>query len=112
MILNPPIVSPDNFSEEWGTTETGEALGLSRVDNAGLKDCIVAASASVWGVLMMHPAQLEACYCLLHPHRPNALVVVHRMGLGKTHILPTFGVIECGIGLIFILLLAIHRHDA
>ena len=55
----------------------------------------------------MHPAQPEACYRLLHPHLPNLLVVVHRTGRGKTHILCTLGVIECGIVLIFTPLLTL-----
>jgi superfamily II DNA helicase RecQ len=105
MFLHPPIVSPDNFSNDWGAVVTKQALALSYVDDARLKDCIVAASASVWGVPTMRPAQLEVCYHLLHPYRPNSLVVVHRTGGGKTHILRTLGVIERGITLIFIPLL-------
>jgi hypothetical protein len=85
MLLDPPIVSPNNFSNKWGTADTEEALTLSSANDARLEDCIVAALASVWGILMMYLAQLEACYCLLHPHRLNALVVVYQTGGGKTH---------------------------
>jgi superfamily II DNA helicase RecQ len=107
IFLHPPIVSPDDFNDDWGAVVTEQALALSHVDDARLKDCIVAASASVWGVQTMRPAQLEACYRLLHPHCPNSLVVVHRTGGGKTHILRTLGVIKRGIILIFIPLLTL-----
>jgi hypothetical protein len=50
MFLHPPIVSPDDFNDNWGAVVTEQALALSHVDDARLKDCIVAASASVWGV--------------------------------------------------------------
>jgi hypothetical protein len=80
---------------------------MSSVNDAQLKDCIVAASASVWGVPMMCPGQLDACFCLLHPHHPNSLVVVHWTGWGKSHILFTLGVIERGIILMFIPLLTL-----
>ena len=102
MYVDPSSVPPNNFSDEWGSVDTEEALALSSVDNARLKDCIIAASALVWGVLLMHPAQLKTCYRLLHHHLPNLLVVVHRTGRGKTHILCMLGVIERGIVLIFI----------
>jgi len=87
MLLDTSHVIDDNFPDDWGVNDTEEALALSGVDDARLKDCIVDASASVWGVLAMCPAQLEACFCLLHPHRPNSLIVVHRTRGGKTHIL-------------------------
>ncbi len=107
MFLHPPIVSPDDFNDDWGAVVTEQALALSHIDDARLKDCIVAASASVWGIQTMRPAQLEACYHLLHPHRPNSLVVVHRTSGGKMHILRTLGVIERGIILNFIPLLTL-----
>jgi hypothetical protein len=107
MLLDPHDVAPDYFSDELVTSDTEEALTLSSVDDAGLKECIVTASALVWGIPMMRPTQLEACYCLLHPHHPNALVVVDQTGGRKTHILPTFGVIKRGIVLILILLLTL-----
>jgi hypothetical protein len=95
MFLDTSSVPPDNFSDEWGSTDTEEAVTLSSVDDARLKDCIVVgASASVWGVPVMCPSQLEAFYRLPHPpHLPNSLVVVHRTGGGgRTHILRTLGV--------------------
>ena len=107
MFLDASDVSGGDFNDDWGVADIEEALALSFVDDARLKDCIAAASASVWGVPLMRPAQLEACYRLLHPHHPNSLVVVHRTGGGKTHILRTLGVMERGIVLIFIPLLTL-----
>ena len=80
MFLDTSSVPPDDFSNKWGSADTEEALTLYGFDDARLKDCIIAASALVWGVLAMQPAQLEACYRLLHPHLPNLLMVVHRTG--------------------------------
>jgi hypothetical protein len=76
MLLDPPVVFPKDFSNKWGTAGTEEALALFSIDDARLKDCIVAASALIWGIPMMHPEQLKVCYCILHPHCQNALVVV------------------------------------
>jgi hypothetical protein len=75
MLLDQHDVSPGNFSDKWVAANAKEALALSSADDARLKECTVAASASVWGLRRMRSIQLEACYCLLHPHRPNALVV-------------------------------------
>ena len=94
MPLDASDIAGDDFDDGWGVADTEEALVLSFVYDVRLKDCIVAASASVWGILTIRPAQLEVCYCLLHPHHPNSLVVVHWTGGGKTHILRTLGVIE------------------
>jgi hypothetical protein len=107
MFLDASDVAGGDFNDDWGVTDTEEALALSFVNDARLKACIVATLASVWGVPTMRPSQLEACYRLLHPHRPNSLVVVHRTGGGKTHILRTLDVIERGIVLIFIPLLTL-----
>ena len=107
MLLDPSHVVDDDFPDNWGINDTEEALAVSGVDDWRLKDCIVDASASVWGVPTMRPAQLEACFHLLHPHRPNSLIVVHCTGGRKTHILRTRGVIERGIVLIFIPLLTL-----
>ncbi len=87
MLLDPPVVSPNNFSNEWGATDTEEALALSGVDDARLKDCIVSALASVWDVPTMRPAQIEACYHLLHPPQTNALGgwFIGRGGGGDAH---------------------------
>ena len=107
MLLDPSHVIDDDFPDDWGINDTEEALAVSGGDNSQLKDCIVDASASVWGVPTMRPAQLEECFLILHPHRPNSLSVVHRTGGGKTHILQTLGVIERGIVKIFIPLLTL-----
>jgi hypothetical protein len=107
ILLEPLLVSPDDYADDWGAANTEDAVAFSGVDHVRLKDCIVTALALVWGIPTIRPTQLEACYHLLHPHRPNALVVVHRTGGGKTHILRTLGVIERGIVLIFIPLLTL-----
>ena len=78
MLLDTFHVIDDDFPGNWGINDTEEALAVSGVDDLWLKDCIVDASASVWGVPTMRPAQLEACFRLLHPHRPNSLIVVQR----------------------------------
>ena len=82
MLLDTSHVVDDDLPIDWGFNNTEEALALSGVDGAWLKDCIVNVSASIWGVPTMHPAQLEACFRLLHPRRPNYLIVVHRTGGG------------------------------
>ena len=83
MFLDASDVAGGDFDNNWGIANTEEALTLLFVNDARLKACIVAASAFVWGVPTMCPAQLEACYRLLHPHHPNSLVVVHRTGGGR-----------------------------
>ena len=85
MFLDASDVAGGDVDDDWGVADIEEALALSFVHDARLKDCIAAALASVWGVRTMHPAQLEACYRLLHPHRPNSLVVVHQTGGGDSH---------------------------
>jgi superfamily II DNA helicase RecQ len=87
--------------------DTELIVAMTGCDEDRLKSCIVAASASVWGVQEMYPAQHDAIYHLLHPVRPNHLAVIQRTGAGKTHILRTLGVIERGIILIFIPLLTL-----
>ena len=82
MLLDTSDVINYVFPDNWGIDDTENALALSGVDDVLLKDCIVDASASVWGVTM-RPAQLEACFHILHPHCPNSLVVVHRTGGGE-----------------------------
>jgi hypothetical protein len=94
MFLNQTTTSNYNFSGDFGGADTEDALAPSGVDERRLKDCKVSTSASVWGVPTMRPVQLEACFCLLHPHCPNSLVVVHQTGGGKTNILCTLDVIE------------------
>jgi hypothetical protein len=99
MLLDPPVVSPKDFSNTWGAVDTEEALMLSGIYNARLKDCIVSALVSVWDVPTMCPAQLEVCYPLLHPK-------VHWMGGGgNKHKICPVGVIKQGIISIFMTLL-------
>ncbi len=83
---------------------------MSGCNNNCLKACIVAASASVWGIWEMFPAQLNTVYCLLHPMRPNHLTVIQQTGARKIHILLTLGVIKQGIVLIFIHLLTLSAN--
>ena len=71
MLLDRTVDADGDFIDDWGVADTEEALALSGINKTRLKDCIADASASVWGVPMMRPAQLEACYCLLHPHCPD-----------------------------------------
>jgi hypothetical protein len=71
MLLNPTFVANGKYSDDWGATNTEEALALSSVDDARLKDCISVVLASIWGISMMRLGQLEACFCLLHLHHPN-----------------------------------------
>jgi hypothetical protein len=47
MLLNPTFVADGNFSDNWGVTNTKEALAMSSIDNARLKDCIVPIVAAV-----------------------------------------------------------------
>jgi hypothetical protein len=89
---------------------TGATVATSQCDDDCLKACIFAASASVWGVQDIFPAQLNAVYRLLHPTHPNHLAVIQRTGAVKTHILRTLGVIEWGIVLIFIPLLTLSAN--
>ncbi len=83
MLLNIPTVTDDNFIDNWGAIDTEEALALSGVDDNRLKNCIINALASIWGMPMMRPGQLEADFCILHSHRPYFLVVVHWTGGGR-----------------------------
>ena len=107
MLLDRTVDADSDFIDDWGVADTEEALVLSGINETRLKDCIVAALASKWGIPTMRPAQLEACYHLLHPHRPDYLVVVHQTGGGGTHILLTLRVNKQGIILIFIPLLTL-----
>ena len=70
MLLNPSHVVDDDFPDDWGINDTEEALAVSGVEDSWLKDCIVGASASVWGVPTMHPAQLEAAFAFSIPTAP------------------------------------------
>jgi hypothetical protein len=66
MLLDPLLAFLCDFSDKWCASDTEEALALSIIDDARLKDCIINASASVLGVPTMHPRQLEVCFCILH----------------------------------------------
>ncbi len=83
MLLSSSHVADNDFLDDWGINDTEEALAVSSVDDSQLKDCIADASASVWGVPTMRPAQLEACICLLHPHRRQHLRQHHRHRTGR-----------------------------
>jgi hypothetical protein len=69
------------------------AVAASLCNDVRLWQCIVVASALVWAVPNMFPTQVDACYCLLHPHHPNHLAIIRRTGVGKTHILHTLGIV-------------------
>ena len=76
---NDPISHPpDEGFGDWFPADTARIVGMSRCEDDRLKSCIIAASASapVWSVHEMYPAQLDAVYCLLHPVRPNHLAVI------------------------------------
>ncbi len=60
MLLDRTVDAASDFIDGWGVADMEEALALSGIDETRLQDCIVAASASVWGVPMMRPAQLKA----------------------------------------------------
>ncbi len=110
MLLNQTTASNDNFSGNLCGTDTEDALLPFGIDERRLKDCKVSTLASVWGIPKMRLVQLKACFCLLHPHHPNSLVVVHQTGGRKTNILCTLGVIKRGIILIFIPLLTLSAN--
>ena len=97
----------DGGFDDWSTTDTARIVAMTWCDNNRLKSCIVAASASVWGVEDIFPAQLDAVYRLLHPVLPNHLAVIQQTGTGKMHITRMLGVKEHGIVLIFIPLLTL-----
>ena len=98
---------PDKGFDDWSPADTARIVTMSGCDDDRLKSCIIAASALVWSVHEMYPAQLETVYRLLHPVHPNHLAMIQQTGAGKTHILRTFGVIERGTVLIFIRLLTL-----
>ncbi len=110
MLLYQTTPSNNNFSGDFGSADTEDALAPSGSYERRLKDCKVSTSASVWGIPTMRLVQLKACFCLLHPHRPNSLMVVHQTGGRKTNILRTLGVIKRGIILIFIPLLTLSTN--
>jgi superfamily II DNA helicase RecQ len=105
--IDPLLVLPDSSFNDWAADDTAAAIAMLGCNDNHLKACTVAASASIWGVREMFPAQLNAVYRLLHPMRPNHLMDIQQMGAGKTHIQQTLGVIKRGIVLIFIPLLTL-----
>ncbi len=85
--IDPLPILPDSSFDDWMADETAAAVAMSGCDDNCLKACIVAASASIWDVWEMFPAQLDAVYHLLHPMHSNCLAVIQKTGAGKTHIL-------------------------
>ena len=49
MLLNPQIVSPDDFDKDLSAAKAEDTLAAPGVDVARLKECIVSTSASVMG---------------------------------------------------------------
>ncbi len=107
MVRNPIPFVPDPHFGDWSAEDTEEIVALSGCNDLCLKLSIIAASVSIWGILAMYPAQIDAAFCLLHPTHPNHLAVIQRTGVGKMHIVRTLGVIKRGIILIFIPLLTL-----
>ena len=68
---------------------------------------VMAASSGVWDVPSLRPMQMNTARVMLNPHRPNQIIIVEPTGGGKTHVLCLVGVIEKGMTLIFIPLLAL-----
>jgi hypothetical protein len=108
--IDPLPLLPDLSLDDWTSKDTAAVIAMLGCDNNRLSACIIAAFVSIWGVREMFLAQLGAVYWLLHPMRPNHLAVIQQTGAGKTHILWTLGVIERGIMLIFIPLLALSTN--
>jgi hypothetical protein len=108
--IDPLPVLPELSFNDWMANETAAAVAMSGCNKDRLKVCIVAASASNWGIWEMFLAQLDAVYSLLHPMHPNHLTVIQQTGAGKTHILQTLSVIKRGIVLIFIPLLTLSAN--
>ncbi len=76
MLLDTSDVVNYDFPNNWGINDTEDALALSGVDDASLKDCIVDASASVWGGLVLvtrmhsnsiHPTKTTTMMRTTHP---------------------------------------------
>ncbi len=71
MLLNQTTVSNDNFSDTWGAADTEDALALSGVDGRRLNDCIVSASASVWGIPGDVPNPAQGVFLSTPPALPQ-----------------------------------------
>ena len=106
MLLNPQIVSPDDFDNDLSTGEAEDTLTAPDVDDTRLKECICHVcvgmghpddvSHTARGVLSSAPSPSpESSHCC-----PSD-------GGGKTYILRTLDVIERGITSIFIPLLTL-----
>ena len=76
MLLDTSDVVNYDIPNNWGINNTEDALALSGVDDASLKDCIVDASASVWGGLVLvtrmhsnsiHPTKTTTMMRTTHP---------------------------------------------
>jgi hypothetical protein len=98
---------PDTSFGDWMAANTVMIVTMSGCKENCLKECIVAALASIWVIQDMFLAQLDAVFQLLHPIHQNHLAVIQQTGAGKTHILWMLGVIERGIVLIFTPLLTL-----
>ena len=72
---NPISHPPDEGFDDWSPADTSRIVAMSGCDDERLKSCIIAASASIWGVNEMYPAQLDTVCHLIHPLRPNHLAV-------------------------------------
>jgi hypothetical protein len=109
VLIDPPVVYPNNFQQQVEHHRDRRGTHIVRHQQCQAER-LYCCCLCIWGVPTMHPGQLEVCFCLLHPHLPNSLVVVHWTGGGKTHILRTLGVIERRIILIFIPLLTLSAN--
>ena len=76
-------------------------------DQAMMDELVAAASQNVWGVPSLRPMQLDAARVMLHPRRPDQIILVQPTGAGKSHIVRLLGVIKKGIVLVFVPLLAL-----
>ncbi len=54
---------PDEAFDDWSPADTERFVAMSGCDDDRLKSCIIAASALVWSVHKMYPAQLDAERC-------------------------------------------------
>ena len=82
-------------------------MDLADFDVNELDRFALAASSNVWSTPQLRPSQQEAIRFIMHPCKPNNVIIVQPTGSGKTHIVRVVGVIERGIILIFIPLLTL-----
>lgn len=88
-----------------GDLET--VMELADFDVNKLDQFALAASSNVWSTPQLRPHQQEAIRFIMHPCKPNNVIINHRTGSGKTHIVRVVGVCERAITLIFIPLLTL-----